>query len=82
MPRYSSNLLCGESCVFSQEKETMHINKSNIALVWFLDNRYERNCSVVIYHMMGRKKKNTLLPYSRLVTKILEHNRFDLEEDE
>lgn len=55
------------------KSNSIHINKSNIAPLWFFDNRIGNNlASAMIHHMVGSKKKNTVLPYSGLVTKIME----------
>lgn len=60
-----------------------HLIEFHIVAVWFLENRVEKHrASTMIHYMMGTKKENMHLPYSRLITKVLKHIDFDLEEEE
>lgn len=57
--------------VLFKEKNSSQLNRSDVTPVWFLANIVENNW-----------RKTKLLPYSRLVTKILEDSRFNLKEEE
>lgn len=69
--------------LFPRKNNFSHVNKFYIAPIWFIENIVEKHwADAVINHMLGRKKRNSLIPYSELVIKILVQISYDLEEEQ
>lgn len=51
--------------------------------VWFLENHVEKiYVDDMLHHMLDSKKKNTILPCGKLITKISAYTDFDFEDEE
>lgn len=71
-------------CVlFPRKNNYSTIQKYYISKVWFLENKVEKNWrDVMLHHMLNNQKRNTTLPYGELITQILVHSDYDLQEEE
>lgn len=59
------------------------LSKLDIHVVWFLENQVPTNwANGVLHHMLNRKRKNNILPYAKLITKILHYSSYPFVEEE